>query len=71
VSAWLVDRIYHGLAMPTSARKFRLFSGWFVELFTPRDLAAIVAMEHPRRAFLNAAEATTKHDAEKKTSAEK
>lgn len=54
--AWLVDRAYHGLAMPTFARKFRLFAGWLTELFTPRDLASIVATKHPRQAFVRAVE---------------
>lgn len=55
--AWLVDRAYHGMAMPTSARKFRIFSGWLVNLFTPRDLTPMTATEHPRRAFVRGMEA--------------
>jgi NADH:ubiquinone reductase (H+-translocating) len=50
--AWLVDRVYHGMAMPTAARKFRIFSGWFVNLFTPRDLTPMTVTEHPRRSFV-------------------
>ena len=60
--AWLVDRLYHGMAMPTAARKFRIFSGWFVNLFTPRDLTPMTVTEHPRRSFVGSVQADQASD---------
>ncbi|MEO6826082.1 MAG: NAD(P)/FAD-dependent oxidoreductase [Microbacteriaceae bacterium] len=50
--AWLVDRGYHGMSVPTYARKFRVFAGWLTNMFTPRDITTMSATEHPRRAFV-------------------
>lgn len=61
--AWLVDRVYHGMSMPTYARKFRIFSGWFVNLFTPRDITPMTVTEHPRRSFVGSMRASAKPDA--------
>ncbi|WGW11105.1 FAD-dependent oxidoreductase [Saxibacter everestensis] len=51
--AWIADRAYHGLAMPTYARKARIFAGWLINQFTPRDITPMTATEHPRRAFVS------------------
>ncbi|MDJ0316919.1 NAD(P)/FAD-dependent oxidoreductase [Arthrobacter antibioticus] len=50
--AWLVDRLYHGLAVPTFNRKWHVFAAWFAGAFAKRDLTALPEVEHPRRAFL-------------------
>jgi len=55
--AWIVDRAYHGAAMPTLARKVRIFSGWLINMVTPRDTSEMRATERPRRAFVTAIEA--------------
>lgn len=50
--AWLVARAYHGAAMPTLARKYRVFAGWAVNLFAPRDVTSMSAAREPRRTFV-------------------
>ncbi|UUT35023.1 NAD(P)/FAD-dependent oxidoreductase [Microbacterium elymi] len=54
--AWVFDRAYHGMAMPTLARKIRLFLGWAINSITPRDITSTSAIIHPRRPFQAAAE---------------
>jgi NADH:ubiquinone reductase (H+-translocating) len=61
--AWLVDRVYHGMSMPTYSRKFRIFSGWIINLFTPRDITPMTVTEHPRRSFVGSMRASSKADA--------
>lgn len=58
--AWLVDRGYHGMSMPTYARKFRILTGWAINLFTPRDLTPMTATERPRQVFVNGMKASEK-----------
>jgi NADH dehydrogenase len=58
--AWLVDRVYHGLAMPTYVRKFRIFAGWTINLVTPRDVTPMTATQEPRRAFVSSMRASHK-----------
>ncbi|WP_269938159.1 NAD(P)/FAD-dependent oxidoreductase [Arthrobacter sp. HY1533] len=53
--AWLMHRGYHGLAMPTVERKFRVLMDWFVAFFAGRDLAQLEFLDNPRRAFVTAA----------------
>lgn len=53
--AWLMHRGYHGLAMPTFERKFRVIMDWFVAFFAGRDLAQLEFLDNPRRAFVTAA----------------
>ncbi|WP_125610667.1 NAD(P)/FAD-dependent oxidoreductase [Specibacter cremeus] len=53
--AWLAHRGYHGLAMPTVERKFRVLMDWFVSMFTGRDLTQIEGLQTPRQAFVTAA----------------
>lgn len=49
--AWFMHRGYHGLAMPTWERKFRVFGDWFGNFFLGRDNVSIEARVHPRAAF--------------------
>ncbi|MBP2411654.1 NADH dehydrogenase [Arthrobacter stackebrandtii] len=53
--AWLAHRGYHGLAMPTVERKFRVIMDWFVAVFAGRDLAQLENLDNPRGAFVAAA----------------
>jgi NADH dehydrogenase len=50
------------MAMPTVSRKFRIFSGWVINLFVPRDVTPMTATETPRKAFVRSIEETTKPD---------
>lgn len=63
--AWIVDRAYHGASMPTLSRKVRVFSGWLVDLVTPRDISEMRATEQPRRSFVSAVAAEKHEKAEK------
>ncbi len=49
--AWIAHRGYHGLAMPTWERKFRVVWGWWNNLWLGRDIASTAAAEEPRRVF--------------------
>lgn len=49
--AWLMHRGYHGLAMPTWERKFRVFGGWIGNFFLKRDTVSLQARLAPRAAF--------------------
>ncbi|MDO4241339.1 MAG: NAD(P)/FAD-dependent oxidoreductase [Microbacteriaceae bacterium] len=49
--AWLAHRFYHGMAVPSWERKFRVFGGWFGHFFLKRDFAAIEANQTPRASF--------------------
>lgn len=53
--AWLAHRGYHGLAMPTFERKWRVISGWFISLFAGRDTTMLLDLDQPRAAFRAAA----------------
>ncbi|MDJ0354736.1 NAD(P)/FAD-dependent oxidoreductase [Paenarthrobacter sp. PH39-S1] len=53
--AWLAHRGYHGLAMPTFERKWRVISAWFISLFVGRDATALLDLDRPRAAFRAAA----------------
>ncbi|WP_230673193.1 NAD(P)/FAD-dependent oxidoreductase [Rathayibacter sp. Leaf248] len=63
--AWLAHRAYHGAAMPTLDRKWRVISGWVVDAIGSRDLSPMSATQDPRRAFRESAEATDRAAAEK------
>ncbi|OOB91608.1 NAD(P)/FAD-dependent oxidoreductase [Rathayibacter sp. VKM Ac-2630] len=63
--AWLAHRAYHGAAMPTLDRKWRVISGWLVDAIGSRDLSPMSATQDPRRAFRESAEATDRAAAEK------
>ncbi|AZZ54569.1 NAD(P)/FAD-dependent oxidoreductase [Rathayibacter iranicus] len=49
--AWVMHRGYHGLAMPSWERKFRVVWGWWNNLWLGRDIASIEAREYPRGSF--------------------
>lgn len=49
--AWLAHRFYHGLAIPTWERKWRVFGGWVGHFFLGRDFVNIEASETPRAIF--------------------
>ncbi|PPH21195.1 NAD(P)/FAD-dependent oxidoreductase [Rathayibacter toxicus] len=68
--AWLAHRAYHGLTVPSRDRKWRIITGWFVDGVAPRDMSPMNALQDPRRAFREIAEATDRAAAEKATPAE-
>ncbi len=49
--AWLAHRGYHGLAMPTWERKWRVLWGWWNNLWLGRDLVNLQRVQHPRYVF--------------------
>ncbi|NHI17349.1 FAD-dependent oxidoreductase [Microbacterium excoecariae] len=49
--AWAAHRGYHGLAMPTWERKWRVLWGWYHNFFLGRDQVQIKAVERPRAFF--------------------
>ncbi|MCW2287229.1 NADH dehydrogenase [Leucobacter luti] len=49
--AWLAHRFYHGLAIPTWERKWRVFGGWVGHFFLGRDVVNIEATQEPRAIF--------------------
>lgn len=49
--AWVAHRGYHGLAMPTWERKWRVVWGWWNNFWLGRDTVGLLAVEHPRAAF--------------------
>lgn len=53
--AWMAHRGYHGMAMPTFERKFRVLGDWMVALFFTRDILELNNLENPRGVFVEAA----------------
>ncbi len=49
--AWLAHRGYHGLAMPTWERKWRVLWGWWNNLWLGRDEVNLSTVQHPRYVF--------------------
>ncbi|MGO1435201.1 MAG: NAD(P)/FAD-dependent oxidoreductase [Canibacter sp.] len=49
--AWLAHRFYHGLAIPTWERKWRVFGGWMGGFFLSRDIVGIEDNKNPRDIF--------------------
>lgn len=49
--AWLAHRFYHGLAIPSWERKWRVFGGWVGHFFLNRDFVNIEALQEPRAIF--------------------
>lgn len=49
--AWVAHRGYHGLAMPTWERKFRVIGGWWNNLWLGRDLVNLETVQNPRYVF--------------------
>ncbi|HXD27728.1 MAG TPA: FAD-dependent oxidoreductase [Arthrobacter sp.] len=53
--AWAAHRGYHGMAMPTFERKYRVVSDWVASLLFRRDTTQIRDLQDPRRQFVEAA----------------
>ncbi|MCU1582730.1 MAG: dehydrogenase [Microbacteriaceae bacterium] len=51
VTAWLMHRGYHGLAVPSWERKIRVFGNWIFNFFLRRDIVSLSARENPRASF--------------------
>jgi NADH dehydrogenase len=49
--AWLAHRGYHGLAMPSFERKFRVVGGWWNNFWLGRDIASLSKVQTPRDFF--------------------
>lgn len=49
--AWVAHRGYHGLAMPTWERKWRVLWGWWNNLWLGRDVVNLSTVQHPRYVF--------------------
>lgn len=49
--AWVAHRGYHGLAMPTWERKWRVLWGWWHNFFLGRDQVQLSALTNPRGFF--------------------
>lgn len=49
--AWLAHRFYHGLAIPSWERKWRVFGGWVGHFFLGRDIVNIETVQEPREIF--------------------
>ena len=49
--AWVAHRGYHGLAMPTWERKWRVLWGWWHNFFLGRDQVQLSAVQRPRAFF--------------------
>ncbi|MGF3056692.1 NAD(P)/FAD-dependent oxidoreductase [Microbacterium sp. YY-01] len=49
--AWLAHRGYHGLAMPTWERKWRVLWGWWNNLWLGRDIVHLETVQQPRAVF--------------------
>jgi NADH dehydrogenase len=49
--AWFAHRGYHGLAMPSWERKFRVFWGWWNNFWLGRDIVSLAALQEPRAQF--------------------
>lgn len=49
--AWIAHRGYHGLAMPSWERKWRVIWGWWNNLWLDRDIVTLTAVQQPRYVF--------------------
>jgi NADH dehydrogenase len=49
--AWAAHRGYHGMAMPSFERKFRVVGGWWNNFWLGRDIVSLDNRERPRAAF--------------------
>ena len=54
-----MHRGYHVLAVPTWERKVRVLAGWLPALVFGRDIVSLQSVQHPRDAFVAAAERST------------
>jgi NADH dehydrogenase len=51
VIGWLAHRGYHGLAMPSWERKWRVIWGWWNNFWLGRDIVSLEALQTPRAVF--------------------
>ncbi|MCG2624029.1 FAD-dependent oxidoreductase [Arthrobacter sp. I2-34] len=51
---WIVDRLYHGAALPTMNRKWKVFTSWASGAFAAREVTSVSSIQDPREAFLQA-----------------
>jgi NADH dehydrogenase len=51
IVAWVAHRGYHGLAMPTWERKWRVLWGWWNNLWLGRDIVNLSTVQNPRYVF--------------------
>lgn len=49
--AWVAHRGYHGLAMPTFERKFRVVGDWWQNFWLGRDNVSTETLQNPRQVF--------------------
>ena len=49
--AWMAHRVYHGLALPSWERKFRVWGDWTAGLVFRRDLSDVIESRNPRGFF--------------------
>ena len=49
--AWFAHRGYHGMAMPSFERKFRVLWGWWNNFWLGRDLVNLQTVQSPRYVF--------------------
>ena len=49
--AWVAHRGYHGLAMPSWERKWRVLWGWWNNFWLGRDIVGLEAVQQPRGFF--------------------
>ena len=49
--AWVAHRGYHGLAMPSWERKWRVLWGWWHNLWLGRDIVNLETVQNPRYVF--------------------
>jgi NADH dehydrogenase len=49
--AWCAHRAYHGLAMPSWERKWRVIWGWWNNFWLGRDMVNLEAVQNPRYVF--------------------
>ncbi len=50
--AWLAHRAYHGMALPTFNRKWRVVSRWLTDTVAKPNVSSLSAIENPRRDFV-------------------
>lgn len=49
--AWMAHRVYHGLALPSWERKFRVWGDWTAGLVFRRDVSDVIEARNPRGFF--------------------
>jgi NADH dehydrogenase len=60
--AWMVDKVYHALALPSAARRVRLVLGWIGNALTVRESAPTAAVVGDPRSRFRSAAAAQEHD---------